>query len=730
MKIHALWLGASVLALSWAGTASAQSAASTKQQAQPTELQELVVTAERRTQNLQSTAIAATVLTGEDLQEKGVFTVDQLQFVSPSITVNNFGQGNNFNIRGIGKGEHNTQTSTGVITYRDGVGTFPGYLQEEPYYDIASVEVLRGPQGTFSGQNATGGAVNVTSNDPKIGGGNTGYLLGHVGNYSDVGLQGAVNLPINDKLAARVAFNTQYRDTFYHISGPWTGDPNLYWASARFSLLWRPTDDLSVLWKTNYDYLNNGGYFGDAITNQGTSHLFTFANNYKTYATDQQVRSILKVDYVQPTSGVTFRSISSYQQGRTGWNGDIDGTAGVAPATDFFIDEAVNERMWTQEFNVISPSKGPLTWVGGLYYQNNRYDFPYGRFTIGLRSLGLDEDLNGINNTYTAAAFGQAGYELGHGLQLQVGARYSKWSTTNRVTYNVPQLAAFGFVFKQNETETGSNVTGKVTLNWQVDENNFLYAFVASGAKPGGLNTALYFGGGIIPPPFKQEYVTDYEVGWKASFLDHHLNTQIGAFYNIFKHFQVIVPIPNNPLQATEQNNPNASKLYGLEASAQAVFGDFSFDAGIGLTHSKVGTYFTEDPRVATSAAPCNPETGPATAVCINIGGHPQTYAPEVTFNIAARNNYHLQNGDTLTPQLTYSHISHQWGSLFDNRAAGDFLEPRDIVGASLAWRHADLLATAYVYNLTNDKYVAALLSPIRIAGPPRQFGISLMKTF
>src|SRR6202012_1680046 len=126
-----------------------------------TTVQELVVTAERRSTNLQKTAIAATVLTGKDILKNPVFTVDQLQFLAPSLTVNNFGQGDDFDIRGIGKGEHNSQTSTGGITYRDGVATFPGYIQEEPYYDIANIQVLRGPQGTFSGQNATGGAVIV-----------------------------------------------------------------------------------------------------------------------------------------------------------------------------------------------------------------------------------------------------------------------------------------------------------------------------------------------------------------------------------------------------------------------------------------------------------------------------------------------------------------------------------------------------------------------------------------
>src|SRR6202035_2931112 len=152
--------------------------------------------------------------------KNGVFTVDQLQFVSPSLTVNNFGQGNDVDIRGIGKGEHNSQTTTGVITYRDGAATFPGYIQGEPYYDVASVEVLRGPQGTFGGQNATGGAVLVTTNDPIIGGDVSGYVQAQVGNYTDFGLQGAVNLPISETLAARLAFDSETRDSFYHVTGP------------------------------------------------------------------------------------------------------------------------------------------------------------------------------------------------------------------------------------------------------------------------------------------------------------------------------------------------------------------------------------------------------------------------------------------------------------------------------------------------------------------------------
>jgi len=741
MRIQTLGMSASVLALMWSGVAAAQTAPSASSDSSGTTVKEVVITAERRTTNLQKTPIAATVLTGSDLIKKGIFTIDQIQFNSPSVTVNNFGQGNDVDIRGIGKGEHNSQTTTGVITYRDGAATFPGYFQEEPYYDIANVEVLRGPQGTFSGQNATGGAVIVTTNNPIIDGGYTGYLLGHYGNYNDVGAQGAVNLPINDTLAARVAFNTDYHDTFYKISGPVKGDQNPVWGSGRISLLWKPTSALTVLWKTDYDYLDNGGYFGDALVlpngqpNTETHNLFNFGNDFHTYALDQFVRNTLKVDYVDPNSGITFQSITSGQTGRTAYSGDIDGMNSTAnPALGESIDEAVSESMISQEFNIISPTKGPLTWVLGADYTSNNYDFPHGHFDIGFPPGGLDEALEGTNLTHNWGVFGQVSYDLPAGFQLQVGGRYSQWFTHNAVRFYAPEYQGiYNYTF--DGSYSGDNVTGKVTLNWNLDAHNFLYAFVASGDKPGGLNNILLFGGGATPAPFAQESVTDYEVGWKSSWLDNHLRTQVGGYYNEFHNFQVIVAIPQVPNQTEELNVPGETKLYGVEGSAEAVFGDLSLNANIGLEHSSLATFYAQDTRVVlppgqTYSLTCNPSTGPATATCVNQGGHPQTYAPDVTFNVGAQYNFRLADGDIITPVINYSHISSQWATLFDNRSQDDYLTPRDIVNLSVSWTHASYVMTAYSYNLTDDHYVAAAASPIRLAGAPRQFGVSLMKTF
>jgi iron complex outermembrane receptor protein len=749
MKICTLLLSASVVALAWSGVAAASESAPEGQAAgadaaaaakgpQADTVKEVVVTGERRSTALQRTPIAATVLTGKDLIRDGVFTEEQLQFVSPSLTVNNFGQGNNFDIRGIGKGEHNTQTGTGVITYRDGASSFPGYFQEEPFFDIASVEVLRGPQGTFSGQNATGGAVIINSNNPIINGGYSGYVLGHYGNYNDVGVQAAVNIPVSDTFAARVAINTEHRDTFYHFSGgpggQISGDPNLNWGSLRLSMLWKPNAKLSVLSKLDYDYLSNGGYFGDPMAAPCCSKIFNIANNWHTSAIDQFVREILKVDYVAD-NGITIRSISTAATGRTSWTGDIDGTANTSP--NYMIDEGVDETLLSEEINFISPNTGPLTWILGGYIQSNVYNFPANRFDVGVPSGGFDEDLFGTNRTHTWAAFGQVTYNLPKGFQVQLGARYSNWFTSNNVTYDVPEFKALWPTFlyyHQKASESGSSLTGKFTINWNIDKNNFAYAFVSSGAKPGGLNTGIYnfstFAIQPPPAPFRQEYVTDYEIGWKSSMFDNHLHLQLGAYDSIFQHFQVNLPLANNPLLSTQQNVQGRTKLYGVEASAQAVFGDVQIDTGLGLEHSELGAFYSEDPFGPTSAAPCNPNSGPPSIYCVNLKGHPQTYAPNFTFNIGVQYNLHLNDLDKLTPRISYSHIDHQWGTLFDQAKYGERLSDRDLVGASLAWTHDAYVVTAYGYNLTNDRYISALLAPIRIAGAPRQFGVSVMKTF
>ena len=203
-------------------------------------------------------------------------------------------------------------------------------------------------------------------------------------------------------------------------------------------------------------------------------------------------------------------------------------------------------------------------------------------------------DLSGTNPESDLSVFGQASYELPAGFEVQLGGRYSAVSTVNQ---NV-LIFQYGrpIPITDNQGLSSHNFSYKAALNWTINEDNFLYGFIATGFKPGGLN--LPFSLGSTVSPFSPETVVNYETGWKSSFFDHHLLTQIDGFYNSFHDFQVIIGYPAFPTFGFEVNDPNATKLYGFEGSAQAVFGALSFDANVGMTRSSLGTFYAVGPQI------------------------------------------------------------------------------------------------------------------------------------
>ncbi len=728
LKKCALAAHIALLCLPWSGMAVAQTVpedgtaadATPDSSADAKELDTVVVTAERRQRPLQRTPIAATVLSGEDMQKWGVNVVDQIQFATPSATVNNFGQGIDFNIRGIGKAEHNTQTTTGVITYRDGVATFPGYITGEPYVDIASVEVLRGPQGTFGGQNATGGAVFVTTNDPVIEGGYQGYVQGQVGNYNDIALQGAVNLPIGPTLAARVATYGENRDSFWEMSGPRPDqDARLRTHGLRLGLLWKPSQAFSALWKTDYGHLDYGAYPADPYN--ATNDLFDITANADQKARDKFVRSILKLEY-EWDNGVLLRSVSGYQDGNTAYRTDLDGTS----AADWIFRDDVDERIYSQEINLISPDTGRFNWIAGAYWQKDEYTFPPGEFLTATPpgNPATEYWLEGSNPKKTVAVFGQVGFDLTERLQLEIGARYSESETTNDIS-----VLQYGLPIEQQQTAKFDNVSGKVALNWDLSENHFLYAFYATGHRPGGLNVPVGLG---LPDPFEEEEVRSSEIGWKAIWADGRVRTQVNAFHNSYDGFQVIIGYPDFPTFGIELNVNDTTTISGFEAQVQAYLGDWQFDAGVGAIDSSLGKFYAVDPRYDPAVVvPCDPQTGPENIAgnCIALEGRDQTYAPDLTWNVGVQRTFTVGKG-TITPRLNFSHVSDQWATLFQNEALGDHIGERNIFSGQIAWQSGDYVVALYGTNLTDEHYVSAMNSLLRFAGPPRQYGLRITKLF
>lgn len=704
--------GALAAALGWTALAHAADAAADQPQA--TALAPVTITAERRTLNLQTAPVAASVIAGSQLETEGIQTLDDLQFHTPSLTVTDFGQGNLFNIRGIGKDLTNVQTPSGVVTYWDGVASFPGFFQDAPYYDISNVEVERGPQGTFAGQNATGGAVFITTKDPSLQGFG-GDIEGQYGAYNDALVRGAVNLPISDTLALRVSVDGERRDSFYQVSGPWT-TPNgstpgrLIEGAVRVGLLWQPNDAFKAVLKGEYDYIDHGGSVADPVVNPlnptqlNPADPFHVTNNAFNYGTDKFFRLSLNASYTFQ-DGIVLRSISGYQYGVTNEQIDLDGTSAL-PLT--FSDYG-QERIYSEELNLVSPDKGPLRWVAGLYFQSDTVDLPPGTgFDIGLPAGAFDINIIYHTPKTTEAVFGQVTYDLTPQLQVEGGARFTHSSFTLDDNNFVNRNPAAGLLLHASADDNAA--TGKVALNYRPDPNNTLYVFVAEGHKQNGINTDP-------ATPFGPEEVTDFEGGWKPVLFDGHVRAQLGLYYTLYRDFQLQFTSTNQTNLI--QNVGGTTTAYGAEAESQAVFGNLALNGAVSYEHSRLGSALIVDPN-ATPPAP------------VQIGGRSLPLAPQWTVNVGLQYAFQLGGDATLTPRIDYSYLSGQWSTPFQR--FGEFLPSRGLANAELAYAVGKWKLTLYGTNITDRHYIIAtnvgVPFGLRYAGEPAQYGVRVERRF
>ena len=419
------------------------------------------------------------------------------------------------------------------------------------------------------------------------------------------------------------------------------------------------------------------------------------------------------------------------------YRADLDGTASdTASPVDGTMNnwaffDSVDERQISQEFNLISPDSQRFAWLLGAFGMWNKYWFlkPY-QFVIDT-NYPLPESnpfkpffvysLQGINPTSSVAAFGQVGYAITPSLKAELGARYTVSKTRNDV-----DVLQYGTPILDKQSAEFRDFSYKASLGWTINPNHYVYGFVATGFRPGGLNVPV--GAGALDP-FDSEKVQSFEAGWKGTFAGGHVRATIDGFYNNYKNFQVIIGYPLLPVFGIEVNVPGKTKIYGAEAELNLRFDRLSIDGGVSLLHSSLAQFYAVDPR-RTTLASCDPETGPQSATCINLKGQEQTYAPSFTFNASISYAIPLGGTDTLTPRINYGHVGPQWATLFENPALGDRISDRNIVNAQLAWAHHNWTVTAYATNLTNQHYVAALNSGLDFAGAPRQFGIRVGKVF
>ena len=686
---------------------------------------EIIVTAQKRSENVQNVPAAITAISGNALKDRAVGRLDDLQTVAPSLTVATSGVTQSVNIRGVGLASGNASASNGVATYIDGMFQ-PPVVTTNSFFDIGSVEVFRGPQGTFVGSNSTGGALFVNSRNPEIGSVN-GYGQVTAGNYSRWGGEGAINLPVSDTFALRAAGYYMNRDSYYRNGPGLTSRPGrLNEVGVRVSALWKPTSQFTALLKIESSAKDTGGYAWQRLQPAKTSPAvaipdpFQLNYNTETQNDERSIQASLKLDYVTD-GGITLRSYSAFTRKRV-YNMDEFDVGNTATRQRHWD---INENEIVQEVNVISPDNKPFKWVVGGYFQRNLPIVLIDDYNAGSPTIKILLHPTKV----TKGIFGQVTVPINNQLSVDIGARES-WYKVDAFGY--VKLASNGAVLVPNTggNESDNRMTGKIALNWKPDADNLVYAFVARGYKAGGYQTPAR--------TFKPETVIDYEFGWKSAFLDRHVKTQIGAFYYDYNDFQIDAIDPNTGINAVY--NVAKAKVKGIEGQIQVNQGGFTFDGGFAYVDSNLkptGTLVDIRAYTASGRPGSVPQCAagvPESSTCsdysqflINTKAGPNLFSPKWTWNVSAA--YKFDAGSfSVTPRVSYSYVGPQYTYLaYDPQR--DLLAARGLLSANLNIDIKNTQIQFYGTNLTNKVYIIGQATG-SFYGAPKEYGLRVKTTF
>jgi len=692
------------------------------------ELKEVVVTATRRVEDVQRLALAVSVLSGDMIEDKGVFDLYAIQYAAPSVVIGNYGSANEFNIRGIGRTQVDIDVPSGVVIYRDGAPTIAGYFQTEPYFDIESIEVLRGPQGTFVGKNASGGAVFINTIDPDPSAFDAIVEAG-VGNNSLWDVSGIVNIPLGDTAALRMSFKHLESDHFYDsITGDYTGNPaerdlNSY----RAALQWEPNDSFTGTLKVDYHDLD----FGGNVVSSAGFPLYDVPQRGEIAYQDESLRVVADMKF-RMAGGATFNSISAYQQLESVNNLDLNGSLPVF----YQFKSAFEVDIISQELNVVSAEDQKWRWVLGAFYFEQNVDVPdwtQDGFTFTGNAFGTGDPIPGVTGIdypwFTTpwdkkedewAVFGQIATDITERLEFEAGVRYTDYSTSQFTNYTF----GFGLAPPVDVFATGTQSLSENSVDWQaalnlaVNENHFGYLLVSRGHTSGGIN--------IFPPYriYDEMEVINYEFGWKANLKDDQVRTQLATFLQKFNNYQVNFESPDVLIGQDNRNAPGTSTIWGVEFSVQSNIGNSHIDAAVAFMESDIGTFEDVIDPFRTAANGGVP-------VLVDLSGQRTPYSPEITANLGLAHDYHI--GDyMLTPRVDLSYVDETQTKLWDTPLVT--LPSRFIVNSRIVLGAPDdkWTATLWATNLFDERYVAGIqnLATLYYAGRTREYGLSFRYHF
>lgn len=684
----------------------------------------IVVTAERRGQDIQTVPVSVVSLSGEALKDRGVSDLQTLQSEVPSLTYTDQGNVKYFNVRGIGISEAEPNQTVGVAIHWDGTYVAREFVFGDAFFDVAAVEVLRGPQGTYAGQNATGGALFITSVRPDFNG-TSGFAEATIGNFGRRQVGAGATFQISDSVAVRVSGEVENRDGIYLNLGPqgMNNDPaypNQPGGVSRYvgraQLLFQPSDDFDLLLIHQFSDRQTDGIprkrFDDG----------PFGDRTIAYDVDQQ----LDTSYHRTTAILNYtgidafavRLLGTYHETSQSFTSDDDNTTSrlrpdVAPdATRIIIDD----RYYTGEINLISPDNQPFQWTVGATILDYRQPGTVEKNPFGGPALYAYFDTVRKNQS----VFGEVGYELTPDLEVKIGGRYN-WDQVgfSSASYFRP-VGSFGPTLSlPGGIRSFGEFTGRAVINWQATPDHFLYASISKGYKPGG--TTMF---GI---EYESENVINYEAGWKGSFMDRAITTSVSAFYMDYRAFQVSYSLDvTDPMNAITQN-VDGTTIKGVEAQIALDLGGFHLDASMSYLDAKYGDLLVVQPPGLFGGGL------PVDAEMINLKGRTIPFSAKFSGGIGVSYAFDLGDG-ALTPSLRVTHQGQQWASFY--QAPYHVMPAKTLVNARLDYvSDNDWKVGVYARNLLNKEYITTVSQTVEgngsyTLGMPREIGVTLGYSF
>lgn len=573
----ALVTGTSGVALAQADTSSTANEASEPQGG----LADIIVTATKRSENLQDVPVSISAIGNEQLASRGVTTSNDLGSVVPNLQVSSqYGETSpNFSLRGVGvTNEFAANTASPIGVYVDEVSQTFRYTHGLSLYDLDRVEVLRGPQGTLFGRNTTGGAINIITRQPQLGAPN-GFLKAGYANYDRVTVQGAAEFsPVVDQVGLRLAFNYGKGDGYFKDPQPSQNGKtygSLDTIGLRGTLRIKASDKLNISIKGFYNKDNPVGYplhylglvGADANYNGGTDF---FGNSRQTAAcceygevaldrggkfTTKSYGGALNVNY-ELSDQLSLTSVTGYTKSRLTMRIDNDATASDAYA---ILYDSKGED-FSQDFRVNYDSE-KLKALIGVYYgkdsilsdnQVTAYNVLPDATPGGGYQPGVANSLNvafGYNQKRkTVAVYGEGTYSITPALELTLGLRYTKDNADFLDAFSTaftdfPGTALFPFYSPTSNPETVlkrsySNWSGRAILNYAWNEDIKTYASFSRGYRSATFNgfgfisaDAVYF---VVP-----EKLDSIEVGFKTRFANNTIQLNGAAFHYDYQNQQV-----------------------------------------------------------------------------------------------------------------------------------------------------------------------------------------------